>query len=119
MNKNNTGDPYDKPTPFVMAEDAIMVSVIDQISDKMADLKIRIRDLEKIEQEHEKLKEKYEGLIKSTEWTSNFITFLGLVVEKDPLSLCYKIREQALKTDKSGDLVKKYFEESIEQRRIL
>lgn len=105
-NTDRIFDPRDCPQQkekFEMTKDIAMVSIIEKISDKMADLKIRLKELEGVEEENKKLSEELLNTSANAENAVKALSFLAKHILKDQMRLAWYINEFDLKSDIQGE----------------
>lgn len=105
-------DPRDVPPNsnwhVEMPVDVAMASVIEKISDKMSDLKMRLKELEKVEEENDSLKKEVETLRSQNIKFMDIYKFLAKNIERDNLSMSWVISDFSIKANKEyGDLILK------------
>jgi hypothetical protein len=107
-NTNNTDriyDPRDIPPKekWDLPIDMAMVSIIEKISDKMTDLKIRLKELEGVEEENKNLSQELINTSENAQNAVKALNFLAKHILKDPTRLSWYINEMDLKSDVQGE----------------
>lgn len=108
-NTNNTNRIYDprdippKKDNFEMPIDIAMVSIIEKISDKMTDLKMRLKELESVEEENKRLSEELLNVSDNAKNAILALNFLAKHILKDQMRLNWYINEMDLKSDIQGE----------------